>query len=145
MTAIDRSAPGSLISVPRSPSHSHIKAGPRQLLVRGATSRIQRPFVSIAADLSLTSIPLDPVDVEPSEIPRTRMYLRQSVQASMARPKITLYVDTVSPFAYEAFYVLRVRDLVSLYQAKTTTNQVTSTIPYSARATSNMSLSFSVG
>ncbi|KAK3304484.1 thioredoxin-like protein [Chaetomium strumarium] len=25
----------------------------------------------------------------------------------MARPKITLYVDTVSPFAYEAYYVLR--------------------------------------
>jgi hypothetical protein len=28
----------------------------------------------------------------------------------MARPKITLYVDTVSPFAYEAYYVLRVGD-----------------------------------
>lgn len=26
----------------------------------------------------------------------------------MARPKITLYVDTVSPFAYEAYYILRV-------------------------------------
>ncbi|KAK4130884.1 HCCA isomerase/glutathione S-transferase kappa [Trichocladium antarcticum] len=25
----------------------------------------------------------------------------------MARPKITLYVDTVSPFAYEAYYLLR--------------------------------------
>ncbi|KAK1772998.1 HCCA isomerase/glutathione S-transferase kappa [Phialemonium atrogriseum] len=25
----------------------------------------------------------------------------------MARPRITLYLDTVSPFAYEAFYVLR--------------------------------------
>ncbi|KAK3901368.1 glutathione S-transferase kappa 1 [Staphylotrichum tortipilum] len=25
----------------------------------------------------------------------------------MARPKITLYVDTVSPFAYEAYYILR--------------------------------------
>jgi len=25
-----------------------------------------------------------------------------------ARPKITLYVDTVSPFAYEAYYILRV-------------------------------------
>lgn len=29
--------------------------------------------------------------------------------AGMARPKITLYVDTVSPFAYLAYYVLRVR------------------------------------
>lgn len=28
--------------------------------------------------------------------------------ANMARPKITLYVDTVSPFAYEAYYILRV-------------------------------------
>jgi hypothetical protein len=27
----------------------------------------------------------------------------------MARPKITLYVDTVSPFAYLAYYILRVR------------------------------------
>jgi len=27
---------------------------------------------------------------------------------AMARPKITLYVDTVSPFAYEAYYILRV-------------------------------------
>ena len=27
----------------------------------------------------------------------------------MPSPKITLYVDTVSPFAYEAFYILRVR------------------------------------
>lgn len=26
-----------------------------------------------------------------------------------ARPKITLYVDIVSPFAYEAYYILRVR------------------------------------
>ena len=26
----------------------------------------------------------------------------------MARPKITLYLDTVSPFAYEAYYILRV-------------------------------------
>lgn len=26
----------------------------------------------------------------------------------MARPKITLYVDTVSPFAYQAYYILRV-------------------------------------
>jgi hypothetical protein len=29
----------------------------------------------------------------------------------MARPKITLYVDTVSPFAYLAYYILRVRHL----------------------------------
>jgi len=26
----------------------------------------------------------------------------------MASPKITLYVDTVSPFAYEAYWLLRV-------------------------------------
>ena len=26
----------------------------------------------------------------------------------MARPQITLYVDTVSPFAYLAYYILRV-------------------------------------
>jgi hypothetical protein len=26
----------------------------------------------------------------------------------MAGPKLTLYVDTVSPFAYEAYYILRV-------------------------------------
>lgn len=26
----------------------------------------------------------------------------------MARPKITLYVDTVSPFAYVAYHILRV-------------------------------------
>jgi len=29
--------------------------------------------------------------------------------ASMVRPKITLYVDIVSPFAYLAYYTLRVR------------------------------------
>ncbi|SPQ27409.1 70b28f89-15a9-406d-afcc-3876f9c56a10 [Thermothielavioides terrestris] len=29
----------------------------------------------------------------------------------MARPKITLYVDTVSPFAYEAYYILRNEDV----------------------------------
>lgn len=27
---------------------------------------------------------------------------------STAQPKITLYVDTVSPFAYIAYYILRV-------------------------------------
>jgi hypothetical protein len=30
----------------------------------------------------------------------------------MAKPKITLYVDTVSPFAYLAYYILRVGDTV---------------------------------
>lgn len=30
----------------------------------------------------------------------------------MAQPKITLYVDVVSPFAYIAFYVLQVSFLV---------------------------------
>lgn len=34
---------------------------------------------------------------------------RTAAVVRMARPKITLYVDTVSPFAYEAYYVLRVR------------------------------------
>lgn len=28
----------------------------------------------------------------------------------MAVPKITLFVDTVSPFAYEAYHILRVSD-----------------------------------
>jgi hypothetical protein len=28
---------------------------------------------------------------------------------TMAQPKITLYIDVVSPFAYEAFYILQVR------------------------------------
>lgn len=27
----------------------------------------------------------------------------------MGKPTITLYVDTVSPFAYEAYHILRVR------------------------------------
>jgi hypothetical protein len=31
-----------------------------------------------------------------------------STNARMAGPKLTLYVDTVSPFAYEAYYILRV-------------------------------------
>jgi hypothetical protein len=37
--------------------------------------------------------------------------LRNSVKvatAKMATPKITLYVDTVSPFAYLAYYIFRV-------------------------------------
>jgi hypothetical protein len=29
----------------------------------------------------------------------------------MAAPKITLYLDTVSPFAYIAYYVLRVSNM----------------------------------
>jgi hypothetical protein len=31
-----------------------------------------------------------------------------STNVRMAGPKLTLYVDTVSPFAYEAYYILRV-------------------------------------
>jgi hypothetical protein len=31
-----------------------------------------------------------------------------STTARMAGPKLTLYVDTVSPFSYEAYYILRV-------------------------------------
>jgi hypothetical protein len=31
-----------------------------------------------------------------------------STNARMAGPKLTLYVDTVSPFSYEAYYILRV-------------------------------------
>jgi hypothetical protein len=31
--------------------------------------------------------------------------------AIMSRPKITLYVDIVSPFAYMAYYILKVRPL----------------------------------
>jgi hypothetical protein len=31
--------------------------------------------------------------------------------ARMAPAKLKLYVDTVSPFAYEAYYILRVRPL----------------------------------
>jgi len=31
-----------------------------------------------------------------------------STKTRMAGPKLTLYVDTVSPFAYEAYYILRV-------------------------------------
>ena len=30
----------------------------------------------------------------------------------MAAPKITLYLDTVSPFAYIAYYVLRVSNML---------------------------------
>jgi hypothetical protein len=30
------------------------------------------------------------------------------MNARMAGPKLTLYVDTVSPFSYEAYYILRV-------------------------------------
>jgi hypothetical protein len=33
----------------------------------------------------------------------------------MAQPKITLYVDIVSPFAYIAFYLLQVHPLPSLH------------------------------
>ena len=32
------------------------------------------------------------------------------MQNMVARPKITLYVDTVSPFAYEAYWILRVSE-----------------------------------
>ena len=34
-----------------------------------------------------------------------------STNARMAGPKLTLYVDTVSPFSYEAYYILRVSSL----------------------------------
>lgn len=40
--------------------------------------------------------------------------LRNSVKIAtvkMAAPKITLYVDTVSPFAYLAYYIFRVCSL----------------------------------
>ena len=33
----------------------------------------------------------------------------KSTIARMAPAKLKLYVDTVSPFAYEAYYILRVR------------------------------------
>lgn len=33
----------------------------------------------------------------------------KSAITKMAPPKLKLYVDTVSPFAYEAYYILRVR------------------------------------
>ncbi|KAL2127034.1 hypothetical protein VTI74DRAFT_11437 [Chaetomium olivicolor] len=39
--------------------------------------------------------------------PALRSSLRAPTAASMARPKIKLYVDTLSPFAYEAYYILR--------------------------------------
>lgn len=31
----------------------------------------------------------------------------------MGSPKLTLYVDTVSPFAYEAYYILRASSFLS--------------------------------
>jgi hypothetical protein len=34
---------------------------------------------------------------------------RHKQNYSRMAPKLTLYIDTVSPFAYEAFYILRVR------------------------------------
>jgi hypothetical protein len=40
--------------------------------------------------------------------PVLKSAFRTATTAVMARPKITLYVDTVSPFAYEAYYILRV-------------------------------------
>jgi len=44
----------------------------------------------------------------PSRLLRTPPRIATAAIANMARPKITLYVDTVSPFAYEAYHILRV-------------------------------------
>jgi hypothetical protein len=41
-------------------------------------------------------------------IPISKSAFTTTTAAVMTRPKITLYVDTVSPFAYEAYYILRV-------------------------------------
>jgi hypothetical protein len=38
-----------------------------------------------------------------------------STNVRMAGPKLTLYVDTVSPFAYEAYYILRVSFVTPLW------------------------------
>ena len=38
-----------------------------------------------------------------------KQYSRDHLFINMARPKLTLYIDTVSPFAYLAFHLLRVR------------------------------------
>lgn len=55
---------------------------------------------------------------------RARLFIT-SISDTMAKPKITLYVDTVSPFGYIAYYVLRVGGTKSSHKGAVTKYCVT--------------------
>ncbi len=48
------------------------------------------------------------VSLPPFQPPQVEEPRKDNNRNMASRPKITLYVDTVSPFAYEAYYILRV-------------------------------------
>ena len=59
-------------------------------------------------------------------------------------PKLTLYVDTVSPFAYEAYYILRVR-AIYLVQLAGTFSPMTSLVATTRRCWNGLEFEESCG